>query len=96
MVVCQQSEHHRGRKGQRYLDPYRTSRHGQGKDNRSQAENYQDTEDVAAYDVADGDIGVGLDGCEYIDDKLRRGRPEGHDGQADDQVADLEDSGNGG
>ena len=60
---------------------------GDGGDEGGSAQDEEDVEDVAAHDVADGDVGVALPGGGEGGEQLGQGSAQRHDGQADEPFA---------
>ena len=52
--------------------------------------------EISNEDIADSDVGIALDRAQETDDHLRRGGSHADDGQADDEFADSEFTGDGG
>ena len=67
-----------------------------GGDRGGQAQDEQGVEDVGTHHVADGDVGIALQGAGQADDQFRAAGAEAHDGQADDEFTDAGLAGDGG
>ncbi len=73
-----------------HLPPHGTPLHRKRRDDGGQTQNNQDIQDIAAHNVADGDLRAPLQGGGYAHRRLRRTGPHRHNGQADNQRRDFQ------
>jgi len=70
-VVCKDTDYEGGDKAERDLLVHGADRYGEREYYRRDAEDAQDVEGVAAYNIADRDRRVALRACNDVDEELR-------------------------